>query len=89
MTIVWRITRGWGWGLMVSALFFGLYHITPLSGISTYYTGSPVTTVLTSFTMGIIMGAIYRYRGIITAVRVHGLGDWVVIMVLGSSAGSI
>lgn len=89
MTIVWRITRGWGWGLLVSALFFRLYHITSLSGISTYYTGSPLTTVLTSFTMGIIMGAIYRYRGITTAVLVHGLGDWVVIMLLGSSAGSI
>jgi membrane protease YdiL (CAAX protease family) len=89
MTIVWRLTRGWGWGLLVSALFFGLYHITPLSGISTFNAGSPVTTVLTSLTMGIIMGAIYRYRGITMAILVHGLGDWVVIMLLGSSAGSL
>lgn len=87
MTIVWRLTRGWGWGLLVSALLFGLYHITPLSGISTYSASSPLTTVLTSFTMGIIMGAIYRYRGLTTAILVHGLGDWVVIMLLGSSAG--
>ncbi len=87
MTIVWRLTHGWGWGLVVSALFFGLYHITPLSGISTYTAGSPVTTVLTSFSMGIIMGVIYRYRGFTTAVLVHGLGDWVVIMLLGSSVG--
>jgi membrane protease YdiL (CAAX protease family) len=39
--------------------------------------------------MGIIMGAIYRYRGITMAILVHGLGDWVVIMLLGSSAGSL
>lgn len=87
MTIVWRFTRRWGLGLLVSALLFGLYHLTPLSGISTYNAGSPLTTVLTSFTMGIIMGAIFRYRGFTTAVLVHGFGDWVVVMLLGSSAG--
>jgi len=85
MTIVWRITRRWGWGLLVSALLFGIYHITPLSGISTFSASSPLTTVLTSFTMGIIMGLIFRYRGLLAAVLVHGLGDWVVIMLLGNS----
>jgi membrane protease YdiL (CAAX protease family) len=87
MTLVWRLTRGWGWGLLGSALLFGLYHITPLSGISTFYTASPVSTVLTSFSMGLIMGIIYRYRGFSSAVLVHGLGDWVVIMLLAGSSG--
>jgi membrane protease YdiL (CAAX protease family) len=87
MTLIWRLTRGWGWGLLVSALCFGIYHITPLSGISTYYAASPVSTVLTSFSMGIIMGFIYRYRGFIAAVLVNGLGDWVVILLLQSSTG--
>ncbi len=85
MTIVWKLTRHWGWGLLVSALLFGIYHITPLSGISTFSASSPLTTVLTSFTMGIIMGLIFRYRGLLAAVLVHGLGDWVVIMLLGNS----
>jgi len=85
MTIVWKFTRRWGWGLLVSALLFGIYHITPLSGISTFSASSPVTTVLTSVSMGLIMGIIYRYRGLATAILVHGLGDWVVIMLLGNS----
>jgi membrane protease YdiL (CAAX protease family) len=86
MTIVWRLTHRWGWGLIVSAVFFGLYHISPLSGISTYNAASPLTAVLTSFSMGIIMGIIYRYRGLETVVLVHGLGDWLVLMLLASSA---
>jgi membrane protease YdiL (CAAX protease family) len=87
MTIVWRLTRGWGWGMLVSALFFGLYHISPLSGNSTFNAASPLTAVLTSFSMGIIMGIIYRYRGLETAVLVHSLGDWLVIMLLAGSTG--
>jgi hypothetical protein len=67
------------------ALFFGVYHITPLSGISTFSASSPITTVLTAFSMGLIMGIIYRYRGLTTAILVHGLGDWEVIMLLGSA----
>lgn len=31
------------------------------------------------------MGLILRYRGLLAAVLVHGLGDWVVIMLLGNS----
>ncbi|MGW8249743.1 MAG: CPBP family intramembrane glutamic endopeptidase [Anaerolineales bacterium] len=85
MTLVWRLTRGWGWGLLVSAVFFGLYHISPLSGMSTFNAANPVSSVLTSFTMGIIMGMIYRYRGFTSAVLVHGLGDWVVILLLQGS----
>lgn len=85
MTIVWKLTHHWGWGVLVSAVLFGLYHISPLSGISTFSASSPLTTVLTSFTMGIIMGLIFRYRGLLAAVLVHGLGDWVVIMLIGNS----
>jgi membrane protease YdiL (CAAX protease family) len=85
LTINWKFTRRWGWGLLVSALFFGVYHITPLSGISTFSASSPITTVLTAFSMGLIMGIIYRYRGLTTAILVHGLGDWEVIMLLGSA----
>jgi len=30
--------------------------------------------------MGIYMGLVYRYRGFAAAVLVHGLGDWIVVI---------
>jgi membrane protease YdiL (CAAX protease family) len=83
LTLTWALTRRYSIGLIVSALLFGLYHITPLSGMDAY-TATPITAVLTSAAMGIYMGLIYRYRGFVAAVLVHGLGDWIVIMMLTS-----
>jgi hypothetical protein len=37
--------------------------------------------------MGVYMGLIYRYRGFVAAVLVHGLGDWIVIMMITSLRG--
>jgi membrane protease YdiL (CAAX protease family) len=81
LTLVWALTRRFGLGLIVSALLFGLYHVTPLSGMDVY-TATPITAVLTSAAMGVYMGLIYRYRGFMAAVLVHGLGDWIVIMMI-------
>jgi membrane protease YdiL (CAAX protease family) len=44
MTPVWAWTRRWGWGLLVSAVAFGLYHISPPSPLwSTATPPSPST----------------------------------------------
>jgi membrane protease YdiL (CAAX protease family) len=83
LTLIWALTRRFGLALVVSALVFGLYHITPLSGMDAY-TATPITAVLASAAMGIYMGLIYRYRGFLAAVLVHGLGDWIVILLLTS-----
>lgn len=82
MTPVWALTQHWGWGLLVSALAFGLYHISPLSGMAAYYLQAPLTAVVQSFGAGLAMGLIYRYRGFLTAVMIHALGNWLVVMIL-------
>ncbi len=82
LTVVWTITRRFSLGLFFSALLFGLYHISPLSGIQAAYLTTPVTAVVSSFMMGIFMGLVYRYRGLTAAVLVHGLGDWILVMLL-------
>ena len=79
LTLVWSLTRRFWVGLVVSALAFGLYHITPLSGMDSYM-ATPFTAVMTSAAMGIYMGLVYRYRGFAAAVLVHGLGDWIVVI---------
>jgi membrane protease YdiL (CAAX protease family) len=82
MTPVWALTGRWGWGWLASSLAFGLYHISPLSGMAATNLQAPVTAVLESFGTGLAIGLIYRYRGFTTAVMTHALGDWVVVMVL-------
>jgi membrane protease YdiL (CAAX protease family) len=82
MTPVWALTGRWGWGLLVSALIFGLYHISPLSGMAAHNLQAPVTAVLESFGAGLAIGVIYRYRGFMTAVMTHALGNWLVVMIL-------
>lgn len=85
MTLVWAITRRWGWGLLVSALVFGLYHISPLSGMAAHHWQAPLTAVIESFGAGLAMGLIYRYRGFMTAVMTHALGNWLVVLILLTS----
>jgi membrane protease YdiL (CAAX protease family) len=79
MTLVWALTRRWGWGLFVSSVCFGLYHIS-LSGMSEYFLQAPVIAVVESFGAGLANGVIYRYRGFTTAVLVHALGNWLLLM---------
>jgi membrane protease YdiL (CAAX protease family) len=79
MTLVWRITGKWGWGLAVSAALFGFYHIT-LSGLSGQFLEAPVYSVVNSALMGLFLGHVYRKRGLTTVVLVHGLMNFASIM---------
>jgi membrane protease YdiL (CAAX protease family) len=81
MTTVWRLSGRWLWGLLVSALLFGVYHIT-LSGFSDYFMQAPATAVLNSIGAGLATGVIYRYRGFTTAVMAHTLGNWLLVMIM-------
>jgi len=87
LTGVWALARRMGlggraavWlGLLISAVCFGLYHVT-LSSLRVYFVQAPVTSVLQSFGAGLADGVIYRYRGYTTAVLVHALGNWMFLM---------
>lgn len=67
---------------MISALAFGLYHLSPINGLSAYNWAAPVTAVLTSFGMGLATGLIYRYCGFTLAVLTHAVGDWLMVLLL-------
>lgn len=81
MTMIWALTRRWGWGLLVSAILFGLYHIS-LSGMATYFLQAPLSAVLESFGVGLAVGTIYRYRGFTAVVLMHALGNWLMLLLL-------
>lgn len=86
MTLVWRLTRGWGWGLLVSSVLFGLYHLTPFSGMEAYL-AAPVGAFMNSFLSGLVTGMVYRWRGFTAAVLMHSLGNWIVILLFSGAFG--
>lgn len=81
LTTVWALTRRWGWGLLVSSVLFGLYHIT-LSSLAGEYGLTPVYSVVYTGLMGAVMGCIYRYRGLSMAILAHSLGNFLSILLL-------
>lgn len=86
MTLVWRLTRGWSWGLLVSSILFGLYHLTPFSGMEAYL-AAPVSAFLNSLLAGLVTGLVYRWRGFTAAVLMHSLGNWIVILLFSGVFG--
>ena len=82
MVPVWALTRRWGWGLLVSSVLFGLYHISPFSGLGQTNLAWPAAAVAGSIGAGLVNGLILRYRGFTAAVVTHGLGDWILLMLL-------
>jgi len=65
----------WQWGLLASALLFGLYPISPINTMSRYNFQPPATAVVKSFGMGLANGLICRYRVFTAAILVHTLGN--------------
>jgi membrane protease YdiL (CAAX protease family) len=47
---------------------------------------NPVTSVLSSFFMGLFMGFIYKKRGFMAVVLLHGLGDWILMLLLATAS---
>ncbi|MFN2291291.1 MAG: lysostaphin resistance A-like protein [Anaerolineae bacterium] len=86
LTLVWAFTGRWWVGLLVSSVCFGLYHIS-LSGMSAYFLQAPIIAVVDSFGAGLANGTLYRYRGLTTAVLVHGLGNWLLLTFLMQAGG--
>ena len=81
VSALWRWTRRPGLAILVSALVFGLYHLTPLDGLYQTFWLFPISQVLASTLIGIIWGYLYRWRGYESAVLAHTLSNWLPILI--------
>lgn len=81
VSALWRWTRRPGLAILVSALIFGLYHLTPLDSQYQTFWLFPVSQVLASSLIGIIWGSLYRWRGYETTVLAHTLSNWLPILI--------
>jgi len=77
VSLFWRLTRRPWPAVVLSAVIFGAYHLSPLDGLYRYYWERPIPIFAMSTVMGIVMGYVYLRHGYETAVLGHTFGDWI------------
>jgi general stress protein CsbA len=77
MSLFWRLTRRPWVAIVLSALLFGAYYLSPLDALYHQYWERPLTVFTMSTIMGVVMGYVYLKRGYESAVLGHTLGDWI------------
>jgi membrane protease YdiL (CAAX protease family) len=76
LSLFWRLTRRPWVAIVLSALLFGAYHLSPLDAVYHQLWERPLTIFTMSAVMGMVMGYVYVKHGYETAVLGHTLGDW-------------
>lgn len=77
VSLFWRLTRRRRFAIIISALLFGAYHLSPLDAMYRLFWERPISIFVAATAMGIVMGYVYLKRGYETAVLGHTLGDWI------------
>lgn len=77
LSLVWRITGRRRLAILLSAILFAVYHLTPLDGMYRTFWQFPVSQLVSSTLIGLLWGYAYVKRGYETAVLAHTLSDWV------------
>ncbi len=81
VSFVWKVTRRKRLAIIVAALIFGAYHLTPLSGMYRIFWQFPVSQFLASTLIGLIWGYLFLKRGYETVVLGHTFSNWLPLMI--------
>ena len=77
LSFVWMVSGKRWFAIVVSAILFGAYHLTPLSGNYLTFLKFPLSQFLASTLIGIIWGYVYVKRGYETVVLSHTMSNWI------------
>ncbi len=80
LSFVWAATGRRWLAILVAAILFGAYHLTPLSGNYLTFLKFPVSQFLGSTLIGIIWGWVFIKRGYETTVLAHTLSNWIAVL---------
>jgi membrane protease YdiL (CAAX protease family) len=81
LSLIWKVTKRKWLAMILSALVFGAYHLTPLSGMYRVFWQFPISQFLASTLIGMIWGYLFIKRGYETTVLGHALSDWLPLMI--------
>jgi len=81
LPLIWKVTGRKWLAIVLSALVFGAYHLTPLSSMYRIFWQFPISQFLGSTLIGMIWGYLFVKRGYETTVLGHTLSDWLPLMI--------
>ncbi len=81
LSVVWKLTNRKWLSIVVSALVFGAYHLSPLDSMYRVFWQFPISQFTASALIGLVWGYLFTKRGFGTAVLGHTLSDWLPMMV--------
>lgn len=84
VSLIWRWTRRPWLAIALSAVLFGIYHLTPLDLFYRTCWQAPITQFLISTLGGMVMGYVYVKKGYETAVLGHTLGNTVIFSLMAA-----
>jgi membrane protease YdiL (CAAX protease family) len=77
LSLIWRTTGRTRLAILLSAILFAVYHLTPLDGMYRTFWQFPISQLLSSTLIGLMWGYAYVKRGYETAVLAHTFSDWI------------
>jgi membrane protease YdiL (CAAX protease family) len=77
LSLLWRLTRRRWAAIVLSAVIFGAYHLTPFNSMYAIHWQAPVSQFFVTTLAGLVMGYVYTKRGYETVVLGHTLGNWI------------
>jgi len=84
LSLIWKLTKRRRLAILISALLFGAYHLTPLSGMYLTNWQFPISQFIASTLIGLVWGYLFVKRGFGTAVLGHTLSDWLPMLLFSA-----
>jgi uncharacterized membrane protein len=85
LSLFWRFTQKRKLSILLSALIFGAYHLSPLNGMYQIFLQYPISQFLASTLIGLVWGYLYVKRGYETTVLAHTFSDWLPLVIFGAA----
>jgi membrane protease YdiL (CAAX protease family) len=82
LSLIWQLTRSRWVAIVLAAVAFGAYHLTPLDSFYLTFWQHPWTQFLSATFSGLVLGVVYTWKGYETAVLGHTLSDWLPLLLI-------
>ncbi len=80
LSLVWKLSNRKWLAIVVSALVFGAYHLSPLNSMYQIFWKFPISQFMSSTLIGLLQGYVFTKRGFGTTALAHVLSDWLPFM---------
>ena len=81
LSFIWKVTKRKWLAIVLSALVFGAYHLTPLNGMYRIFWQFPISQFIASTLIGLVWGYLFIRRGYETTVLGHTFSNWLPLIV--------